>query len=86
MGCTTADRRPRKAKLVNADNEAAIVLAPLAVDTDTAARLVGLSPSTVRALMRRGDLVARYSGTKPIFIVDELRAFLETLPSEPRHQ
>ena len=69
---------------MNTDDEFAIVLAPLAVDTDTAARLVGLSPSTIRALMRRGDLVARYSGTKPIFIVDELRTFLETLPSEPR--
>lgn len=69
---------------MNSDDEVAVALAPLAVDTDTATRLVGLSPSTVRALMRRGDLVARYSGTKPIFIVDDLREFLRTLPSEPR--
>jgi len=69
---------------VNPDAAVEVVLSPLAVDTETAARLVGLSPSTIRALMRRGDLVPRYSGSKPIFIVDELRAFLETLPAEPR--
>ncbi len=69
---------------MNPDAAVEVVLSPLAVDTETAARLVGLSPSTIRALMRRGDLVPRYSGSKPIFIVDELRAFLETLPAEPR--
>jgi len=34
-----------------------VVIGPLAVDTETAARMLGLSPSTVRAHMRRGDLV-----------------------------
>ena len=63
-----------------------VVFEPLAVDTETAARLLGLSVSTVREYLRRGDLVAHYSGTKPVFLVDELKAFLGSLPNEPRHQ
>jgi hypothetical protein len=66
------------------DAESSVVLTALAVDTDTAARLLGVSPSTIRAHMRRGALIPRYSGTKPIFPIDELQSFLEQLPSEPR--
>jgi len=55
-------------------------IAPIAVDTETAARMLGVSPSTVRAYMRRGDLIPRYLGTKPIFPVDELKYFLDNLP------
>ncbi len=62
-----------------------VVFEPLAVDTETAARLLGLSVSTVREYLRRGDLVAHYSGAKPVFLVDELKAFLASLPNEPRH-
>jgi hypothetical protein len=62
---------------------AAVIFAPLAVDTETAARMLGVSPSTIRAHMRRGDLIPRYSGTKPIFPLEELRCFLDHLPSEP---
>jgi hypothetical protein len=58
-----------------------VVFAPLAVDTETAAKMLGLSPSTVRAHVRNGHLIPRYSGTKPVFTIDELRAFLESLPS-----
>ena len=63
-----------------------VVFEPLAVDTETAARLLGLSVSTVREHVRRHDLVPHYSGTKPVFLVDELKSFLASLPDEPRHQ
>jgi hypothetical protein len=65
------------------EHESAVVFAPLAVDTETAARMLGVSPSTIRAHMRRGELLPRYSGTKPIFPIVELSYFLEHLPSEP---
>lgn len=55
----------------------------IAVDTDTAARLLGISPSSVRVHVRRGDLMPRYSGTKPIFVVEDLRAFVLSLPEVP---
>lgn len=63
-----------------------VVLVPLAVDTETAARMLGVSPLTVRAYMRRGELIPKYCGTKPIFPVEELRYFLEHLPSESGHR
>lgn len=69
---------------MNTEIEGPILFAPIAVDTETAAKLLGLSPSTIRAHMRRGDLVARYSGTKPVLPVEELKAFLIALPCEPR--
>ena len=65
--------------------ESSVVFAPLAVDTETAARMLGVSPSTIRAHMRRGELLPRYSGTKPIFLINELQCFLDHLPSEPNH-
>ena len=65
------------------EEEASVAFAPLAVDTDTAARMLGVSPSTIRAHMRRGDLIPRYSGTKPIFPVNELKCFLDRLPFDP---
>jgi excisionase family DNA binding protein len=69
---------------MNADTLEQLGVMPLAVDTDTAARMLGLSPSTIRAYIRRGDLVPRYSGTKPLLPVEDLKEFLVRLPSEPR--
>lgn len=74
-----------EAKTMSVEPIQDVVFEPLAVDTETAARLLGLSVSTVRENVRRGDLVPHYSGTKPIFLVDELKAFLAALPNEPRH-
>lgn len=68
---------------MSADNDNPVSFAPIAVDTETAAKMLGLSPSTIRAYMRRGDLVARYSGSKPVFVFEELKMFLLTLPVEP---
>lgn len=59
-------------------------LTPIAVDIETAAQLMGLSPSTIRAHIRRLDLLVKYSGTKPVILVTELRAFAEALPSRPK--
>lgn len=66
---------------MSTDNSYEVVFEPLAVDTETAARMLGLSPSTVRAYMRKGDLIPRYSGTKPVFTIEELRSFVDSLPS-----
>jgi len=37
---------------MSADNSFEVVFEPLAVDTETAAKMLGLSPSTVRAHVR----------------------------------
>jgi hypothetical protein len=57
---------------------------PIAVDIETAAQLMGVSSSTIRAHIRRSDLLVKYSGTKPIILMTELQAFAEALPSRPR--
>lgn len=69
---------------MSAETAPDIVFEPIAVDTETAAKLLGISASTVRVHMRRGDLIPRYSGTKPVFPLEELKIFLTALPSEPR--
>ena len=66
---------------MSTDNSFEVVFEPLAVDTETAAKMLGLSPSTVRAHVRKGDLLPRYLGTKPVFTIEELRDFVQSLPS-----
>lgn len=51
-----------------------------------AAVAVGLSKDTLRAAVRRNDLVAVYSGSKPLIVIEELRRWLQSLPQEPRSQ
>jgi len=53
-------------------------------DIPGAALATGLSETTLRDAVRRGDLAAHYSGTKPVIDRDELRAFIRALPSEKR--
>ena len=43
---------------------------------------VGVSVRTLQRLVERGDIVAKYVGTKPVIPAKELDAWLETLPSE----
>lgn len=69
---------------MNPEHDSPVLFAPIAVDTETAAKLLGLSPSTIRAHIRRGDLLPRYSGTKPVLPMDDLKEFLLTLPREPK--
>lgn len=56
----------------------------LAYSYEEAAAAVGLSPSSLQAAVRHFDLVPSYYGSKPLFRVEELKRWLETLPDEPR--
>ncbi len=47
-----------------------------------AAAAVGISERTLREAIKRGDLVERYIGSKPVVEVDELRAWVSSLPTE----
>ncbi|AYG03400.1 helix-turn-helix domain-containing protein [Gryllotalpicola protaetiae] len=60
-----------------------VVVHPVAVDTETAAVLLGISSSQLRAHLWTGEITAYYSGTKPLFTFDCLRRFLEGLASGP---
>ena len=56
----------------------------ISVDVATAAELVGVSPSTIRAAIRGGDLGAHYVGVKPVVLIDELRAWVSSKPTSAR--
>ncbi len=59
----------------NATQEAQ--LAPLAVSIEEAARLVGLSPHTIRAYERKGLIKATRLGTRVLIPVSELHRLIE---------
>lgn len=56
----------------------------LAYTYEEAARATGISSSTLRSEVRNYRLVPRYVGSKPLFPVEELRRWVESLPEDPR--
>jgi excisionase family DNA binding protein len=55
----------------------------LAYSLQDAADAVGIGLRTLQALIAKGDIIAVYSGRKPLVTADELKAWLGRLPSEP---
>ncbi|MEY9851256.1 hypothetical protein ABH923_000934 [Leifsonia sp. EB41] len=47
-----------------------------------AAEECGVSPQFLRGYIRRNDLVVHYAGTKPIILADDLKDWIERLPTE----
>lgn len=56
----------------------------LAYNLDEAAAATGYSTSTLRIAIRRHDLIARYANTRPVILAEELRDWLESLPTDPK--
>lgn len=48
-----------------------------------AATATGVSPTLIRAAVRRGDLTANYAGAKPLFAPEELSRWVNALPEQP---
>lgn len=57
----------------------------VALDHNTAALALGLSPSRLREHVRLGELTPHFSGTKPIYLIADLAQFVEQLPTFPSH-
>ena len=53
----------------------------IAVTRDQAADLVGVSVRTLVRAIRAGRLVEHYPSAKPVILVDELRAWIESSPT-----
>lgn len=53
----------------------------ISVDVDEAAARTSLSPTTIRAAIKDGELIARYSGSKLIVRVVDLEAWIDALPT-----
>ena len=58
------------------------VIEPLAVDTKTASRLLGVSERTVDALAKKGKLVKKKIGWRSLYTMASIKAFLETPDTE----
>lgn len=48
-----------------------------------AATRLGIGTSTLRQLIRRNEIAAKYIGTKPVIRAAEIDAYLDAAPSEP---
>jgi len=54
----------------------------LAYTYEEAAEAIGVSITSIRRIVDRGDLVARYPTKKPVILATELEDYLEGLPTE----
>ena len=54
----------------------------IALTADEAADMCGVSKRTITDAHDRGDLVGHWLGTKRLYSPDELRAWVEALPTE----
>ncbi len=53
----------------------------LAVSVREAAEMIGIGRSSIYALFRDGKLTPRKSGKRTLLIVEELRRYVDSLPS-----
>ncbi|MFM1964906.1 MAG: hypothetical protein RL134_631 [Actinomycetota bacterium] len=56
----------------------------IAVTRDQAAELVGLSSRTLLRAIRAGELVEHYVSAKPVILIDDLRSWIKSAPTENR--
>ena len=56
---------------------------PLLYSVSQAAAALGISRASVYALLRDGRLTARYLGSRRYVHADDLRAFVDALPTRP---
>lgn len=60
-------------------------ITPVSYDIPGAVLASSLSERELRRAIAAGDLVVHYRGRKPLITHDELRAFIEALPTERPH-
>ena len=54
----------------------------ISVDYQTAAEITGNSIDVIRRAVRAGHLVPRYRTAKPVLLVKDLEAWIESAPTE----
>lgn len=58
--------------------------APISVAYADAAEMTGVSIDVIRRAVRAGDLVPRYPTSKPVLLVEDLKAWVLRAPTEKR--
>ncbi|MEU3847154.1 hypothetical protein AB0E44_09175 [Micrococcus terreus] len=59
-------------------------MSKLAYSLEEAEEATGYSQRTLRRAIADSHLVARYANSKPVITADELRRWLDSLPTEPK--
>ncbi len=59
-------------------------MSKLSYSREEAADQIGISVEKLDQERRAGRICPRYSGSKPLYEYDELKRWLEALPSEPK--
>lgn len=57
-------------------------LAPIAVTVQQAAAMTGMSVDVIRRAINAKNLVAHYPTSRPVVLVDELRAWIKSTPTD----
>ena len=55
---------------------------PISIPLAGSGAYIGVSDRTVRRAIEAGDITVRYAGRKPLVLLSELRAWVESLPTE----
>ena len=58
-----------------------VISEPISYELDAAAAATGLSKRTLQEAIAANDLIAHYSGTKPVVLHDDLHEWVESLPT-----
>ncbi len=61
-------------------------LQQIAVNIQQAAALTGISHDVIQRAIRANLLVAHYPNTRPVILVEDLRSWIETAPTESPRQ
>jgi len=61
-------------------------LPTICVTIDQAASMIGMSTQVIRRAIAQGNLTPRYPTARPVILVDDLRAWVESSPTEPHRQ
>ena len=54
----------------------------ISVTIPAAAKLTGISVQSIRRAIDKGDLVPRYPTTRPVLMWDEVKAWVDSAPTE----
>lgn len=54
-----------------------------AYTVQSAAKTWDVSMDTIRAAIKRGDLIAKYPTSRPVISTAEMEAWFDSLPTEP---
>jgi hypothetical protein len=69
-------------RIIREELDRSVAVPRISLNYDDAAKAVGVSRSTLKMAVARGDLTPSYQNTKPLFLISELQRWVESLPND----